>query len=106
MDKFGFKSLNRTVVVLGEESSLWQQLVEHQPILNGCIACGACTAVCPRSVSHKLSVRKALASVRNGMKLGMKPDDCIMCNKCALVCPRNLNTRLVWFSISNLENDK
>ena len=106
MNQFGFNVLKRTTIVVDEEPLLWQQLVDNQPLLGSCIGCGACTAVCPRSSSHKISVRQALLRIQRDVKLDMKPDDCIMCNKCALVCPRNLNTRLVWFALNNLENGK
>ncbi len=99
--------MTRNTVSLHEEAGgKWQQLVATQPLLLGCIACGACTAVCPRAATHGLGVRKALLTIRRGQEPGMSPSDCLMCNKCALVCPRNLNTRLVWFCLEQMEEIK
>lgn len=107
MANFGFKVLVRNTVSLnGESGGKWQQLVVTQPLLQGCIACGACTAVCPRAATHGLGVRKALLAIRRGQEPGMSPSDCLMCNKCALVCPRNMNTRLVWFCLEQMDEIK
>lgn len=99
--------LERNSVLLNETSnSKWQQLLVDQPMLAGCISCGACTAVCPRAGTHNMGVRKVLIRIQRAQQLGMEPADCLMCNKCALVCPRNLNTRMVWFFLELLDSQK
>ncbi len=107
MTKFGYKVLERNFVSLDEQNNAaWDELLAIQPLLAGCIACGACSAVCPRGVTHGMSVRKALIRTRRGQPVDLLPADCLMCNKCALVCPRNLNTRLVWFSLERMKEIK
>ncbi len=47
----------------------------------GCVACGACTAVC---------FSGALSHNRPGWELNFKPELCVICGLCVKACPLKL----------------
>jgi len=66
------------------ESDLKSHFLETLPTTRRCVACGACTAVCPQNIDVMKGVKETL----NGNFSGVADLflNCVMCGFCALVC--------------------
>ena len=87
-NQIDYDSNNRTV---------YDFVLEAEPSLNRCIACGSCAGTCSVNKFSNFSLRKlTLFASRGEMKdLSAEVAKCMLCGKCALVCPRGVNTRNV-----------
>lgn len=86
----------------------YEELVDLEPDVRICMACGSCTAVCTAGKLSRASVREAIEGILNG-----KPDkaiedllSCQLCGKCSMVCPRGINTRHLILSIIKVYSDE
>lgn len=66
------------------ETSLRNHFLETLPTTRRCVACGACTAVCPQNIDVMKGVKETLnGNFREVSDLFL---NCVMCGFCALVC--------------------
>ena len=102
MGKFGFALSPSSRINLDEVDKVkFAKLVEIEPDVLKCMACGSCTASCTPGKFVKTSMRSAILALQNG-----KNEDAInflkgrlLCGKCTMVCPRAINTRHLIISI-------
>ncbi len=102
MGKFGFALSPSSRINLDEvDKAKFAKLVEIEPDVLKCMACGSCTASCTAGKFVKTSMRSAILALQNG-----KNEDainflkgCLLCGKCTMVCPRAINTRHLIISI-------
>jgi heterodisulfide reductase subunit C len=102
MVKFGFALNPSSRIDLDRtDREKFAQLVELEPDVLKCMACGSCTASCTAGKFTQTSLRSAILSLQNG-----KPQQavdllkgCLLCGKCTMVCPRAINTRHLILSI-------
>ncbi|MFQ5598158.1 MAG: 4Fe-4S dicluster domain-containing protein [Nitrospiria bacterium] len=59
-------------------------LFQYYPETRRCVACGACTAICPQKIDAMASVREAING--NMTEAAERYVDCVMCGLCAVVC--------------------
>ncbi len=74
----------KEIAPLPAETPNQNTLFQYYPETRRCVACGACTSICPQGIDVMASVREAM----NG-KLAETADrfvDCVMCGLCAAVC--------------------
>ncbi len=72
-----------------------------------CMQCGACSSICPLSISGFEWYNKKLIK---GIELGLRdeffddptPWACVACNRCSEVCPRDVNPFEVMFAMRRL----
>lgn len=77
------------------DSQFTKFLIEHQPDMSICMACGSCAATCSASDTTNLSLRRLIASIKNSQIEEVRNSlvKCMLCGKCILVCPRGIQTR-------------
>lgn len=96
MIQWGFNiSQPRAVNLDKNDMMISEQLLSEMPELQGCIACGACTATCTAGAITSFNFRKVHTLVRRGEYKDAYElmNNCMLCGKCRLVCPRGINTR-------------
>lgn len=102
---FGFRLSPSSAINLDKlDQSAFERLVEEEPDVKKCIACGSCTATCTAGKYYDTSLRKVIIFLQRGMEkeaLEML-SHCMLCGKCNMVCPRGLNTRHIILAISNI----
>ena len=102
MVKFGFALNPSSRIDLDRtDREKFAQLVELEPDVLKCMACGSCTASCTAGKFTPTSVRSAILEIQNGrwqQALDMLKG-CLLCGKCTMVCPRAINTRHLIMSI-------
>ncbi len=86
----------------------WSRLVELEPDVLKCMACGSCTASCTAGKFTKTSLRSAILYLQNGQEKQALEyvQSCLLCGKCFMVCPRAINTRHLLLSISKIYSTK
>ncbi len=70
-------------------------LVQSEPTILRCIACGSCTATCSAGHFTNFNIRRLHTLLLRGETKGIKKEieKCMLCGKCQLVCPRGVNLR-------------
>ncbi len=105
---FGF-SISKTRTIDMDYNNLRRsdEILREMPILQSCIGCGACTAVCTAGALTSFNFRKVHTLVRRGEYKGAYDEmsKCMLCGKCRLVCPRGINTRGVIMLIKRKLSD-
>jgi heterodisulfide reductase subunit C len=84
-----------------------ERIIELEPSLNLCFACGTCTATCSAGNFAELSLRKInllILRCEKTKNIRDEIDKCMLCGKCNLVCPRGVNTRNLIMSIKKVLN--
>ncbi len=102
MVKFGFALNPSSRIDLDKtDREKFAKLVELEPDVLKCMACGSCTASCTAGKFVKTSLRSAILALQNGKKSDAKDmlKGCLLCGKCTMVCPRAINTRHLIMSI-------
>ena len=102
MVKFGFALNPSSRIDLDRtDREKFAKLVELEPDVLKCMACGSCTASCTAGKFVKTSLRSAILALQNGRESGAKDmlKGCLLCGKCTMVCPRAINTRHLIMSI-------
>lgn len=102
MGKFGFTLNPSSRIDLDKvDREKFNKLVEIEPDVLKCMACGSCTASCTAGKFVKTSMRSAILALQNGKEEDAKEflKGCLLCGKCTMVCPRAINTRLLILSI-------
>ncbi|MBR1950218.1 MAG: 4Fe-4S dicluster domain-containing protein [Bacteroidales bacterium] len=102
MGKFGFTLNPSSRIDLDKvDREKFNKLVEIEPDVLKCMACGSCTASCTAGKFVKTSMRSAILALQNGKEEGAKEflKGCLLCGKCTMVCPRAINTRHLILSI-------
>jgi heterodisulfide reductase subunit C len=86
----------------------WNKLVELEPDVLKCMACGSCTASCTAGKFTKNSLRSAILYLQNGQEKQALEyiQSCLLCGKCFMVCPRAINTRNLLLSINKIYSIK
>lgn len=105
MVNFGFGLLKSSRIDLDKfDQKKFSRLVEMEPDVLKCIACGSCTAVCTAGNFTLTSLRAAIEEIRNGRDreaLDMLKA-CQLCGKCLMICPRGINTRHLILSMTKI----
>ena len=105
MEKFGFKlSPSARIDLDNIDREKFVQLVQIEPDVLKCMACGSCTASCTAGKFTPTSVRSAILEIQNGrwqQALDMLKG-CLLCGKCTMVCPRAINTRHLILAINEV----
>ena len=102
MGKFGFTLNPSSRIDLDKvDMEKFNKLVEIEPDVLKCMACGSCTASCTAGKFVKTSMRSAILALQNGKEEDAKEflKGCLLCGKCTMVCPRAINTRHLILSI-------
>ena len=102
MVKFGFALNPSSRIDLDKtDREKFAQLVELEPDVLKCMACGSCTASCTAGKFVRTSLRSAILALQNGRERDAKDmlKGCLLCGKCTMVCPRAINTRHLIMSI-------
>jgi heterodisulfide reductase subunit C len=89
------------------DRELLQKLIESEPSVKLCIACGSCSGACSAGNFTQFSLRKIIALVSRGeiQDLSKELSKCMLCGKCTLVCPRGINTRNVIVNVRKFLNN-
>ena len=102
MIDFGYTLSKSSAVNLSNvDDTRFKTLLEVEPDLSRCMACGSCAGSCSAGVFAPMSLRRVIAALQRGADseaLSMI-SHCMLCGKCTLVCPRGLNTRHIILSI-------
>lgn len=102
MVKFGFALNPSSRIDLDKtDREKFAQLVELEPDVLKCMACGSCTASCTAGKFVRTSLRSAILALQNDKESDAKDmlKGCLLCGKCTMVCPRAINTRHLIMSI-------
>lgn len=85
----------------------WLKLIEIEPDVLKCMACGSCCASCTGGVFYEVSLRSAILNLQNGKEeQALKLlSGCMLCGKCHMICPRGINTRHLIVSINKIYSD-
>jgi heterodisulfide reductase subunit B len=77
------------------DRSLMNKVLELEPSLRICIACGACTATCTVANLTPFNIRHMNVLLQRGEYEVLKAEigKCMLCGKCTLICPRGVNLR-------------
>ncbi len=105
MAGFGFSLTPSSRINLDDvNKEKWNKLVELEPDVLKCMACGSCTASCTSGKFTKTSLRSAILYLQNGQEKQALEyvQSCLLCGKCFMVCPRAINTRHLLLSISKI----
>ncbi len=105
MANFGFKlTPSSRIDITKRDNKKWNRLVEMEPDVLKCMACGSCTASCTAGKFTRTSLRSAILYLSHGEeKQAMEClSSCMMCGKCIMVCPRAINTRHLILSICKI----
>ncbi len=105
MANFGYSLTKSSRINLDNRNiGKWNRLVELEPDVLKCIACGSCTASCTAGKFTKTSLRSAILYLQNGQEKEAMEfiQSCMLCGKCLMVCPRAINTRHLLLSISKI----
>ena len=96
MVDFGYTLSPSTIIDLDRDRPpFFDKILEVQPDITKCIACGSCTASCSAGNFTETSLRKFILLIDRGLEEKAKNmiQSCMLCGKCKIVCPRGLNTR-------------
>lgn len=79
------------------EKDIMNYVLDNEPSLRTCIACGACTATCSTGNLIPFNIRKLNVFLQRGdyVQIRKEINLCMLCGKCTLVCPRGVNIRNV-----------
>ncbi len=105
MTGFGYSLTPSSRINLDDkDKEKWNKLIDLEPDVLICMACGSCTASCTAGIFTKTSLRSAILYLQNGQeKQAMEyVKSCLLCGKCFMVCPRAINTRHLLLSISKI----
>lgn len=108
MGGFGFEiSTGRQIDYDKNNQTLYHFLIKHEPSIQVCIGCGACTATCTSGNFTHFNFRKLQMLLSRGETINIKQEisKCMLCGKCKLVCPRGVNTRNIIFSLKRWINE-
>lgn len=84
----------------------WQHILQSEPSLGNCIACGQCAATCTRQGKRFAGMRLLILCLARGenqqaAELAM---ECQLCGKCSLVCPRGVHLRKLSLEVKKFFN--
>ena len=102
MDKFGFSiSKRRQIDFDANDRRIAEFVLEKEPSLRLCIACGGFSATCTAGNFTDFSLREINVLINRGENELPRENikKCMLCGKCSLVCPRGVNTRNVVFLV-------
>lgn len=100
---FGFKINPSSAVDLDKvDLTLYNMLVEIEPDVLKCMACGSCSATCTAQKWSGMSVRKVILALQRGHDVSAMLSGCMLCGKCTMVCPRGINTRHLLLSLCRI----
>lgn len=109
MANFGYSLTKSSRIDLNNRNiEKWNRLVELEPDVLKCMACGSCTASCTAGKFTKTSLRSAILYLQNGHEKEALEyiQSCLLCGKCFMVCPRAINTRHLLLSISKIYSNR
>lgn len=103
MMDFGFKISPSAAIDLDKvDLTLYNRLVEMEPDIRKCMACGSCSATCTAQPWSGMSVRKVILALQRGRDVSAMLSGCMLCGKCSMVCPRGINTRHLLLSLCRI----
>jgi len=109
MANFGYSLTKSSRIDLNNRNiEKWNRLVELEPDVLKCMACGSCTVSCTAGKFTKTSLRSAILYLQNGQEKEALEyiQSCLLCGKCFMVCPRAINTRHLLLSISKIYSNR
>lgn len=88
------------------DPTLFNKLIESEPDVKKCMACGSCAASCTAGHFTTMNLRRVILLLSRGLDQEALPQltSCMLCGKCLLVCPRGINTRHLILSICKTYN--
>jgi heterodisulfide reductase subunit C len=98
VEKFGFSiSKGRQINYDLNDRKVFDYILENEPSLSHCIACGGCSGACTAGNYTRFSLRELNVLISRGENELPRNDlkKCMLCGKCILICPRGVNTRNV-----------
>ncbi len=102
MKNFGFAvSRGRLIDYDANDHSLAKSVMEHEPSLALCIACGCCGATCTAGEHAGFSLRRINLALKRGENDIVRKEisRCMLCGKCTMLCPMGVNTRNIILSV-------
>lgn len=87
---------------------LYKNILDEEPSLSWCIACGSCAGTCSAANFTLFSLRKLNLFIARGEIKEVKREisKCMFCGKCSLVCPRGVNTRGIIMALKKAISDQ
>lgn len=72
-----------------------RSVLEAEPSIRACMACGQCAAVCTAGVFTPLAFYRLVLQLWGGdvAAVGERAQHCMLCGKCQMTCPRGVNIR-------------
>ena len=101
MKNFGFAvSRGRLIDYDANDHTLAKSVMEHEPSLALCIACGCC-ATCTAGEHAGFSLRRINLALKRGENDIVRHEisRCMLCGKCTMLCPMGVNTRNIILSV-------
>ena len=96
---WGFKiAKSQSINYDRNDKEIMRTVLENEPSLRVCMACGACTATCSAgNLLPTFNIRRLNTLLQRGeyTQLRNELNNCMLCGKCLLVCPRGVNLRNV-----------
>lgn len=109
MAKWGYAIHNdRQIDFDKNDKRIARFVLDQEPTLRLCIACGTCTATCTAGNLTDFNIRRLNTLLRRGELNEIKEEmeKCMFCGKCQLACPRGVRTRSVIFYVKKAIGDK
>jgi heterodisulfide reductase subunit C len=104
MNRFGFTiTKGRLIDYDANDHSLAEIVMEQEPSLALCIACGCCGATCTAGGHTGFSLRRINLSLKRGENDTLRQEiaRCMLCGKCTMLCPMGVNTRNIILTVRN-----
>lgn len=94
---WGFKiAKSQSINYDKNDKEIMLQVLENEPSLRVCMACGGCTSTCSAgNLLPTFNIRRLNTLLQRGeyTQLRKEINSCMLCGKCTLVCPRGVNIR-------------
>ena len=94
---WGFKiAKSQSINYDRNDKEIMRTVLDNEPSLRVCMACGACTATCSAgNLFPTFNIRRLNTLLQRGeyAQLRNELNNCMLCGKCTLVCPRGVNIR-------------
>ncbi len=105
MIDFGYSiSPSSTIDISTIDHTIYNQLIDKEPDILKCMACGSCAASCSANKYTTISFRRVILLLNRGEEKEAlsQISSCMLCGKCNIVCPRGINTRNIIINILSL----
>lgn len=88
---------SQSIVYDQNDRTIINYVLEQEPSLRTCMACGGCTSTCSAGNLVPFNIRRLNTLLQRGEYAQVKKEiyNCMLCGKCTIVCPRGVNIRNV-----------